>query len=211
MKRSNIVYPAPASENLPRLQRESRGSAYLRHPDVGSGNAASLRLLRRAPGLADSLSRLRGGSPVPGGRTHLQRTLWAPVRCTGIGVHSGRPVTMTIRPGRANAGVVFVRVDVPPGARIIRAHWTQVESTQLSTVVGNGEGLSASAVEHLMAGRVNVQTRCALRLASRNRGRRPLPQDFRSHKTFGAMPFPRLSEILGPSHVFLARSNRPQS
>jgi len=82
---------------------------------------------------------------------HRQRTLRGPVRCEGIGVHSGRPVTMTLRPGRANTGIIVVRMDVPPAARIIRVHWTQVEATQLATVVGNRYGLSASTVEHLMA------------------------------------------------------------
>lgn len=92
-----------------------------------------------------------GGTPTAPSGQHRQKTVHSVVRLRGIGVHTGRPVNLTLKPARPNTGIVFVRADVPPGARIIRAHWSQVESTQLATVIGNQDGLSASTVEHLMA------------------------------------------------------------
>ncbi|MEC8583788.1 MAG: UDP-3-O-acyl-N-acetylglucosamine deacetylase, partial [Pseudomonadota bacterium] len=41
-----------------------------------------------------------------------QTTLRQPITCGGTGVHSGRDVTLTLRPASANRGVVFRRVDI---------------------------------------------------------------------------------------------------
>jgi UDP-3-O-[3-hydroxymyristoyl] N-acetylglucosamine deacetylase len=74
-----------------------------------------------------------------------------PVRFAGIGLHTGQSITLTIRPRKADSGIVFVRRDVPGGASIIRAHWRQTRATQLATVLGNPYGLSVATVEHLLA------------------------------------------------------------
>ncbi|WP_044564229.1 UDP-3-O-acyl-N-acetylglucosamine deacetylase [Azospirillum sp. B4] len=44
-----------------------------------------------------------------------QQTLKAPINCTGVGLHSGLPVAMTMRPAPANTGIVFRRLDLLRG------------------------------------------------------------------------------------------------
>ncbi|HEX3862669.1 MAG TPA: UDP-3-O-acyl-N-acetylglucosamine deacetylase [Stellaceae bacterium] len=77
-----------------------------------------------------------------------QRTLGAVARCTGIGLHSGRPVTMTLRPAAPDTGIIFRRLDA--GAEI-EANWANTTESALCTVLTNGEGIKVSTIEHLMA------------------------------------------------------------
>jgi len=78
-----------------------------------------------------------------------QRTLRNPVRASGIGLHSGEPVTLVLRPAPAGSGIVFRRVDLDPVVEI-PATADGVGSTRLCTVLrGNGE--QVATVEHLMA------------------------------------------------------------
>jgi len=83
--------------------------------------------------------------------TLLQRTLKAPIHCSGVGVHSGRRVTMTMKPADAGTGIVFVRTDVPAHRAIVPARWDTVSDTRLCTVVGNEHGTTVGTIEHLMA------------------------------------------------------------
>lgn len=79
-----------------------------------------------------------------------QHTLQHPVRCKGIGLHSGETVLMTLYPADADAGIVFVRGDLPTLSEIpARAGF--VSETRLGTTLTNEEGVSISTVEHLMA------------------------------------------------------------
>jgi UDP-3-O-[3-hydroxymyristoyl] N-acetylglucosamine deacetylase len=80
-----------------------------------------------------------------------QTTLAAPAVLSGVGVHSGAPVRMTLKPSPADAGVVFVRTDLPEATNRIRAGVETVSATMLATVVANAAGASVSTVEHLMA------------------------------------------------------------
>ena len=77
-----------------------------------------------------------------------QRTLKSAISCRGVGLHSGQPVAMTIRPGMPDSGIVFRRLDA--GAEI-RASWTSTIESSLSTVLSNGEGTRIGTIEHLMA------------------------------------------------------------
>ena len=79
-----------------------------------------------------------------------QRTLKAAINCVGIGVHSGRRVTVTIRPAAADHGIVFHRTDLN---RVIAAHFDNVADTRLCTVLADPAMASAriGTVEHLMA------------------------------------------------------------
>ena len=81
---------------------------------------------------------------------HHQQTINAPVSCSGVGVHSGKTVSLTIKPAPVNHGIRFVRRDLPghPG---VAAHFNNVVDTSLATVIG-AEGCIVSTVEHLMAG-----------------------------------------------------------
>lgn len=78
-----------------------------------------------------------------------QHTLARPVRCTGIGVHSGRQVNLEILPAPINHGIKFMRTDLP-GKPVISAHFNSVVDTSLATVIGS-EGVIVSTIEHLMA------------------------------------------------------------
>ncbi|MEJ2669278.1 MAG: UDP-3-O-acyl-N-acetylglucosamine deacetylase [Gammaproteobacteria bacterium] len=81
-----------------------------------------------------------------------QRTLKSIIRATGIGLHSGKKVFMTLRPAPPNTGIVFCRTDLSPVAQIpARAEY--VTSTTLSTTI-EYDGVSVSTVEHLMAARI---------------------------------------------------------
>jgi UDP-3-O-[3-hydroxymyristoyl] N-acetylglucosamine deacetylase len=81
---------------------------------------------------------------------HHQQTINTPVSCSGIGVHSGKIVNLTIKPAPVNHGIRFVRTDLVghPG---VTAHFNNVVDTSLATVIG-AEGCIVSTVEHLMAG-----------------------------------------------------------
>jgi UDP-3-O-[3-hydroxymyristoyl] N-acetylglucosamine deacetylase len=77
-----------------------------------------------------------------------QRTLAAAARCRGIGLHSGKRVTMTLLPAAPGTGIVFRRVDA--GAEI-RAVWSNTIEAALCTLLSNGEGIEIGTIEHLMA------------------------------------------------------------
>ena len=79
-----------------------------------------------------------------------QRTLKTAIDCVGVGVHSGRRVTLTIRPAAADHGIVFRRTDLD---RTIAARFDNVIDTRLCTVLADPSTPSAriGTVEHLMA------------------------------------------------------------
>jgi UDP-3-O-[3-hydroxymyristoyl] N-acetylglucosamine deacetylase len=76
-----------------------------------------------------------------------QRTVGRRVSCTGVGLHSGRPATLTLAPAPADAGISFVRMDL--GAEV-PARAAQVVDTTLSTSLGVG-AVRVQTVEHLLA------------------------------------------------------------
>jgi UDP-3-O-[3-hydroxymyristoyl] N-acetylglucosamine deacetylase len=81
----------------------------------------------------------------------MQKTLSQPVSFYGIGLHTGRAVTMTVKPAAANHGIVFKRVDVTNKDNIIPARHANVVDTRLCTVIGNQDGVSVGTIEHVMA------------------------------------------------------------
>ncbi|MGD1151951.1 MAG: UDP-3-O-acyl-N-acetylglucosamine deacetylase [Syntrophales bacterium] len=80
---------------------------------------------------------------------HLQRTIKQEINCRNIGLHSGRKVSMTIRPSEVDEGVVFIRKDLPGGVRI-KADFENVRDTILATTIGLN-GATVSTVEHLLS------------------------------------------------------------
>jgi UDP-3-O-[3-hydroxymyristoyl] N-acetylglucosamine deacetylase len=78
-----------------------------------------------------------------------QRTLKNMVRATGVGVHTGRKVYMTLRPARPDTGIVFRRVDLP-GAPELPADATLVGDTRLCSCIER-DGVRVATVEHLMS------------------------------------------------------------
>lgn len=85
----------------------------------------------------------------------MQNTLKSAVSFTGVGLHTGKPVRMTLRPASADYGIWFRRSDVDgDGSRrdpMVRAIWSAVTPSRLCTVVENADDVSVSTIEHLMA------------------------------------------------------------
>ena len=80
-----------------------------------------------------------------------QTTIRQPVTFTGVGLHTGTPVRMTVAPCAAEYGIWFSRKDVTDSDPMVAAHWNNVEQTRLCTKLVNDAGVSVSTVEHLMA------------------------------------------------------------
>jgi UDP-3-O-[3-hydroxymyristoyl] N-acetylglucosamine deacetylase len=78
-----------------------------------------------------------------------QRTLKNPIRATGVGLHTGEKVYLTLRPAPENTGVVFVRSDLEPALEI-PARTEYVGDTTLATTIVKGD-VRISTIEHLMA------------------------------------------------------------
>ncbi|SMF93787.1 UDP-3-O-[3-hydroxymyristoyl] N-acetylglucosamine deacetylase [Methylomagnum ishizawai] len=78
-----------------------------------------------------------------------QRTLKNVIRATGVGLHTGEKVYLTLRPAAANTGIVFRRVDLPEPV-VIEARPQNVGETTLSTTLVK-DGVKISTVEHLLS------------------------------------------------------------
>ncbi len=81
----------------------------------------------------------------------VQTTLRADIAIPGTGLHSGKPVRMTLRPAPANHGIWFRRTDVTDRDNMIPARYDAVTAPQLCTPLVNAEGVEVSTVEHVMA------------------------------------------------------------
>jgi UDP-3-O-[3-hydroxymyristoyl] N-acetylglucosamine deacetylase len=81
-----------------------------------------------------------------------QTTLRDHTALSGIGVHSGRPVTLTMHPAGDDAGIIFQRVSSSGSVeREIRADVRAVTATEFATVLGDAKGPLCSTAEHLLA------------------------------------------------------------
>jgi UDP-3-O-[3-hydroxymyristoyl] N-acetylglucosamine deacetylase len=78
-----------------------------------------------------------------------QRTIKTAIRATGVGLHSGRKVYMTLRPGAENSGITFRRVDLDEPVDI-PADPRLVGETMLGTTLIK-DGVKVATVEHLMS------------------------------------------------------------
>lgn len=83
----------------------------------------------------------------------LQRTLRRPVSCAGIGLHSGRKVTLTLKPVPADYGIRFQRADL--GGLEIPATVTHLAGQHYATELARDAG-SVGTVEHLLAALVSL-------------------------------------------------------
>lgn len=79
----------------------------------------------------------------------LQRTIKQAVHTTGVGLHSGKRVELTLRPAAAGTGIVFHRVDLDPVVDL-PASAGNVSDTRMASVLQNGQA-RVSTVEHLMS------------------------------------------------------------
>jgi len=78
-----------------------------------------------------------------------QRTLKNPIRATGVGLHTGQKIYLTLLPAPVNAGIVFRRTDLDPMVEIA-AKAENVGDTTLSTTLTKGD-VRVSTVEHLLS------------------------------------------------------------
>lgn len=79
-----------------------------------------------------------------------QRTIMRAVNASGIGLHSGKKVSVSFRPAPANTGIVYVRTDLEPKV-IFNMSADMVRDTELCTALVNDNGDRISTIEHLSA------------------------------------------------------------
>lgn len=94
-----------------------------------------------------------------------QHTLKNAINCSGVALHSGVKVAMSLHPAPADTGVVFVRTDIGASGlntavdaaadtdshAELPARWDTVSDTVMSTTVQNDAGVKVATIEHLMA------------------------------------------------------------
>ena len=84
-----------------------------------------------------------------------QRTIKALVRTSGVGLHSGQRVELTLRPAAPDTGIVFRRVDLEPAVDIkaepLRVTDTRMASTLTAAPESGGADVRVATVEHLMS------------------------------------------------------------
>ena len=78
-----------------------------------------------------------------------QKTVKKPSTLSGIGLHSGKNVKITINPAEPNSGIIFKRVDLK-SQNIIYPNFNNVTNTSLNTTISNEAGVKVSTIEHLM-------------------------------------------------------------
>ena len=78
-----------------------------------------------------------------------QKTINDPVKFTGIGLHSGQIVNISINPSEPNTGIIFKRVDLKNN-NLVFPSFANVTNTSLNTTISNDFGVRVSTIEHLM-------------------------------------------------------------
>jgi len=80
----------------------------------------------------------------------LQKTIRRKIYFSGVGVHNGRAVSMSIEPAESNTGIVFERTDLKNN-NLIKAVIDNVVESRLCTKIANSSGNFVCTIEHLMA------------------------------------------------------------
>jgi UDP-3-O-[3-hydroxymyristoyl] N-acetylglucosamine deacetylase len=84
-------------------------------------------------------------------KSNRQTTLRSHVTVSGIGVHSGSTVNLTLGPSHINSGFVFIRTGLEGADREVRAVASSVIATDFATVLGDSEGALVATAEHVLA------------------------------------------------------------
>ena len=79
----------------------------------------------------------------------MERTVKGPVEYTGVGLHSGKEIHVTVRPAEAGTGVSFVRTDLE-NQPVVRAHGANMKARQRRTCIQDGRA-EVYTCEHLLA------------------------------------------------------------
>ncbi|RMD60823.1 MAG: UDP-3-O-acyl-N-acetylglucosamine deacetylase, partial [Alphaproteobacteria bacterium] len=80
-----------------------------------------------------------------------QRTLKNSIYCSGIGLHCGRKVNLTLHPADPDTGIVFRRSDLRGGAWEVPARWDNAVETPLCATLAGPDGERITTIEHLMS------------------------------------------------------------
>ncbi|WP_215782623.1 MULTISPECIES: UDP-3-O-acyl-N-acetylglucosamine deacetylase [unclassified Paludibacterium] len=80
----------------------------------------------------------------------LQRTLKQAISATGVGLHSGERVRLTLLPAKPDSGITFYRTDLP-GSEAVKAEPLMVNDTRLSSTLVTETGVRVGTIEHLMS------------------------------------------------------------
>src|SRR5687768_15644463 len=94
------------------------------------------------------------GSPGVRGpaRRCMQTTIRAPVRLSGVGLHTGDEVRLSLHPAEANHGIVFLRTGLPGGRdRLIDARHVAISAMEVCSVIGERETGAVATIEYLMS------------------------------------------------------------
>tara|TARA_E500000178_G_C16968715_1_gene729795 strand:- start:715 stop:1635 length:921 start_codon:yes stop_codon:yes gene_type:complete len=78
-----------------------------------------------------------------------QKTIKYPVSFSGIGLHSGKPSTICVKPSSPDTGIVFKRIDLKDN-NLLYPNFMNVSNTALNTTISNSNGVKVSTIEHLM-------------------------------------------------------------
>jgi len=78
-----------------------------------------------------------------------QKTLKKPASFTGIGLHTGKTINLTINPSDADTGIIFKRVDLKEN-NLVNPNFNNVTNTSLNTTISNHFNIKISTIEHLM-------------------------------------------------------------
>jgi hypothetical protein len=90
-----------------------------------------------------------------GGTVRFQQTIGSPVSCSGVGLHSGQPVTLTLRPAPPNTGIVFIYRHGSEET-LIPASISNKVPTELCTAI-SVKGHQVKTIEHLLAALVGME------------------------------------------------------
>jgi UDP-3-O-[3-hydroxymyristoyl] N-acetylglucosamine deacetylase len=102
--------------------------------------------------LADSGRKVWDRGMTRGVQAGRQTTLQDQATVTGVGVHSGSPVTLTLHPAEADTGIVFLRSGLEGRRdRELTADFRSVTATEFATVLGDQDGPAVSTTEHVLA------------------------------------------------------------
>jgi UDP-3-O-[3-hydroxymyristoyl] N-acetylglucosamine deacetylase len=83
--------------------------------------------------------------------SHNQTTIRSRVALSGVGVHTGKPVSVALSPADTDTGILFHCVGTDGSDHEVRALVSEVAATDFATVLGDPTGRSVATVEHLMA------------------------------------------------------------
>ncbi len=78
-----------------------------------------------------------------------QKTVKKPVKFNGLGLHTGKEVSLTVLPSEPNTGIIFKRIDLNKNNIIIPSVFNVTDAT-LCTTISNEHNVSVSTIEHLM-------------------------------------------------------------